>query len=40
MHGKASLLVMSINIEHILEGIHLWRNIFTFHNECTILELV
>ena len=29
-----------INIEHILEGVHLWGDIFTLCNECTILELI
>ena len=29
-----------INIECILESVHLQRNIFTLHNNCTILELL
>ena len=29
-----------IDIERILEDIHLWSNILTLHNDCTILELV
>ena len=29
-----------INVERTLEGIHLWRDIFTLYNKCNILELV
>ena len=48
-NGKISMLVHArkdlsssdvINIERILEGVHLRRNIFTLHNECTIVEIV
>ena len=48
-NGKVSMLVHAwegfsssdiIYIERILEGVHLWRNIFILSNECTILELV
>ena len=48
-NGKASMIVYAqesfsasdiINIEGILEGIYLWSNIFSLHNEYTILELI
>ena len=46
-YGKLSMLVHSqeglcfsdiINKECILEDVHLWRDLFTLYNECTILD--